>query len=52
MESAELLEKVISGEKKVARATLERKKLIVKLFNFENLAKIWGKRAFLNIEDI
>ena len=35
---------------KVTKVTLFAKKLIVKSFNFEKLAKIWGGRDFINIE--
>ena len=35
---------------KVTRVTLFAKKLIVKSFNSEKLAKIWGGRDFINIE--
>lgn len=40
MESTEFQEKAISGEKKVTRVTSFGKVSIVKLFKFENLAKI------------
>lgn len=51
MELAEFLEKVILGEKEVTRITSFEEKLIVKLFNFKNLAKISGKKFSSNIED-
>ena len=39
--------KVNSSQKKMTRATSFEKKSIVKSFNFEKLAKIWGKRGLL-----
>ena len=42
-ESEQFLENVISEEKKVTKATFFGKKLIVKLFNYKILAKIWAK---------